>query len=266
MRIRRTNRNRVRNANVLARGRNIKPIVLVVLAVTLSAPGLSALTADEIVERMEQNQTHPTSYIEGEMIISDRFGDRVSTFEAYTEGQERYLLEFTSRDEQGQRVLRHQDDLYLYYPDARETIRITGSALRDSLLGSDISYEDMTGGRGLADNYRFRLLGQEEVDGRPTYKIELEARATNVAYARQIYWVDSEQFVMRRSEQFARSGRKLKLTEVLETIEQGNYIFPSRIRITDQTRRSSGTELVLKEVQIDIDLPRDIFSLDALTW
>ncbi len=231
-----------------------------------AAQSAFALSADEIIERMEANQTHPTSYIEGEMVITDRFGDRVSTFIAHTEGAERFLLEFTSRDEEGQRVLRRNDDLYLYYPDARETIRLTGSALRDSLLGSDISYEDMTGGRGLADDYDFTLRGEERVNGRPTYKIELTARSTNVAYPKQIYWVDSEDFVLRKSEQYARAGRKLKVTEVLETKEQGEYKFPSRIRITDQTRRSSGTEMVLNKVEIDINLPRGIFSLEELTW
>ena len=239
--------------------------VLAALA-ALAAPSAFALTADEIIERMEANQTHPTSYVEGEMIITDRFGDRVSTYFAHTEGAERFLVEFTSRDEEGQRVLRRDDDLYLYYPDARETIRLTGSALRDSLLGSDISYEDMTGGRGLAEDYYFELLGEETVNGRPTYKIELTARGTNVAYPKQIYWVDSEEFVLRRSEQYARAGRKLKVTEVLETKEQGEYKFPSRIRITDQTRRSSGTELVLTRVDIGMELPRGIFSLETLTW
>ena len=244
----------------------VRGMLYITLLLLLSAPAAFALSADEIIERMEENQTHPTSYIEGEMIITDRFGDRVSTFIAHTEGTDRFLVEFTSRDEEGQKVLRRDDDLYLYYPDARETIRLTGSALRDSLLGSDISYEDMTGGRGLADDYRFELLGEEEIDGRPTYKIELTARGTNVAYPKQIYWVDSEEFVMRKSEQYARAGRKLKVTEVLETMGQDEYKFPSRVRITDQTRRSSGTEMVLTEVDIGIDLPRGIFSLDELTW
>ena len=253
----------------VSRRRVWRTLLTAALVATLPAaltPNAGALSADEIIERMEENQTHPTSYIEGEMIITDRFGDRVSTFFAHSEGADRFLVEFTSRDEEGQRILRREDDLYLYYPDARETIRLTGSALRDSLLGSDISYEDMTGGRGLAADYEFELLGEEQIEKRPTYKIELTARGTNVAYPKQVYWVDSEQFVLRKSEQYARAGRKLKVTEVLETMQQDDYVFPSRIRVADQTRRSSGTEMVLTEVEIGVDLPSGIFSLDALTW
>ncbi|AFG36279.1 outer membrane lipoprotein-sorting protein [Spirochaeta africana] len=241
---------------------------LLICALLLTAAGAPAfgLTADQIISRMEENQTHSTSRLEGRMVISDRFGDRTSTYIAHSQGSERFLVEFTSRNEEGQRVLRRDDSLYLYYPDAREVIRLQGAALRDSLLGSDISYEDMTGGRGLAADYRFSLLGQETVNDHATYKIELTARSTNVAYPKQIFWVDREDFVLRKSEQYARSGRLLKTTTVLEVMAEAGYLFPSRIRIVDETRRSSGTEMIIESAELGIELPDNIFSLEELTW
>lgn len=247
--------------------RSTTALVAILITMTLGAVSpAGALTADEIIDRMEANQTHSTAIIEGRMVITDRFGDRTSTYIAHSEGAERFLVEFTSRAEEGQRVLRRDGSLYLYYPDARETIRLQGAALRDSLLGSDISYEDMTGGRGLREDYRFALLGEERIDGNPAYKIELTARSTNVAYPRQVYWVDKEDFVLRKSEQFARSGRLLKTTTILETMRQDGYHFPSRIRVVDETRRSSGTEMVVDQARLGVALPRNIFSLEALTW
>jgi hypothetical protein len=248
------------------RAQHIFAVLAVTAACILTAENLYALSADEIIDRMEQNQTHPTSIITGEMVIRDRFGDRTSTYNVHSEGADRFLLEFTSREERGQKVLRRDNSLYLYYPDARETIRLQGAALRESLLGSDISYEDMTGGRGLKEDYRCTLLGEETVRGKRTYKIELTARGTNVAYPRQIYYVDAERFVLWQSEQYARSDRLLKVTEILEIMKQGDYVFPSRIRITDQTRRSSGTEIRIRDAQIDVPLPNGIFSLERLTW
>ncbi len=241
-------------------------LLLLGAGMAATAPRAAALTADEIIDRMEANQTHSTAIIEGRMVISDRFGDRTSSYIAHSEGADRFLVEFTSRAEEGQRVLRRDDSLYLYYPDARETIRLQGAALRDNLLGSDLSYEDISGGRGLASDYRFNLIGEETVDGYPSYKVELVARTTSVAYPRQVYWVDREEFVLRKAEQFARSGRLLKTTYVLETMRQDGYHFPSRIRVVDETRRSSGTEMIVESARLGVDLPRNIFSLDELTW
>ena len=224
------------------------------------------LDANEIIARMEANQTQSTSIISGRMIIRDRFGERSSSYTAWSQGSELFLVEFTSTMEQGQKILRRDNSLYLYFPDARETIRLQGAALRDSLLGSDVSYEDMTGGRGLADTYTFELLGQETIGDSSCHKIELNAKEANVAYPKQIYWVDIQDFVVRKSEQYARSGRLLKTTEVMETSRIAGYHFPTRISIKDETRRSSGTEMIIENAELDVELPSDTFSLDRLTW
>ncbi len=237
-----------------------------IFGLLFSAPAAWTMTAEDIIDKMESNQTHKTSIIEGKMVISDRFGDRESTYIMHSEGADRFLIEFTSRNEQGQRILRRDGSIYLYYPDAREVIRIQGAALRDSLLGSDVSYEDMTGGRGLAEDYTFKLIGEEAVDGFNSYKIEMNAKTTNVPYPKQVIWVDKNDFVMRKAEQFARNGRILKLTEILETMTVNGLKFPSRIRITDQTRRSQGTEMIIEKAQIGVSLPANIFSLEELSW
>ncbi len=239
---------------------------------TLVCIGLAAAvfaqdpSGDEIIRRMEDNQTFSAAYIEGRMIITDRFGERTVTFTMYAEGEERFLIEFTSRDEQGQRILRRDDSLYLYYPDAREVIRIQGAALRDSLFGSDLSYEDMTGGRGVLSDYRAERIGRTTIRGRDVWEVRLDARTTNVPYPQQVYFVDVADYVLVESHQFARNGRKLKETEMLEIREQDGYRFPAHMRITDVTRRSSGTEMIFDSIDTSVRIPADTFSLEALSW
>ena len=238
-------------------------IILFGLLAAVSAYGLSV---EQIVDRMEANQTFNTAIFEGEMIISDRFGDRTSTFKAYMQGADNILIEFTSREEAGQKVLRTRNELYLYYPDAAEIIRMQGAALRESMLGSDVSYEDMTGNRRLRDSYELKLLGEESINGRDCYTIEMTAKTRDVAYPKQIIWVDKELFVLRQSHQFALSGRLIKETEILEISRQAGKVFPVHYRVTDKMRRSSGTEFRMISTRINVRLPRNIFSLEELSW
>jgi outer membrane lipoprotein-sorting protein len=226
----------------------------------------SAQSAEQIIDRMEANQTFNTAIFEGEMVISDRFGDRKSTFKVYAQGSDYTLIEFTSREETGQKVLRTKNELYLYYPDAAEIIRMQGAALRESMLGSDVSYEDMTGGKKLRDAYGLTLLGEETVQGRECFKIEMTAKVRDVAYPRQIVWVDKELYVLRQSHQFALSGRLIKETEILEVARTAGKVFPVHYRITDRMRRSSGTEFRMTSTRINVSLPRNIFSLESLSW
>lgn len=225
-----------------------------------------AQSAEEIIRRLEENQTHDTSRVEGRMAIHDRFGQRETEFLMYARGADDALIEFTSAAEAGQKVLRTGEEIYLFYPDASELIRLQGAALRQSMLGSDVSYEDMTGNRGYLDTYDVRLLGREEIDGNPCHVLELEATARDVAYPRQKLWVDTELYVMRQAEQYALSGRLLKVVDVQELMERQEKIFPSHMTIRDQLKQNTRTEFIIEEAEIGLDLPPRIFSVEELTW
>ena len=68
------------------------------------------------------------------------------------------LVEITSGPDRGQKVLRQSSNIYLFYPDAEEVIWLKGSALKDSMMGSDFSYEDLTNDKTLADRYTSELF------------------------------------------------------------------------------------------------------------
>jgi outer membrane lipoprotein-sorting protein len=244
----------------------MKRLLILLLIASVPAAGAFAQSAEEIIRRLEDNQTHETSRVEGRMVIHDRFGQRTSEFIMYARGADEALIEFTSASEAGQKVLRTEDEIYLFYPDASELIRLQGAALRQSMLGSDVSYEDMTGNRGYLETYDVSLAGREEIDGNPCYVLELEATSRDVAYPRQKVWVDTELYVMRRAEQYALSGRLLKVVEVQELMRQAGKVFPSHLTIRDQLKRDTRTEFILEEAEIGIDLPPRIFSVEELTW
>lgn len=221
---------------------------------------------EEIIRRLDENMIHETAEIEAEMIVHDRFGEKRTTMRVYEEGREHTLIEYTSREERGQKVLRTQDEIYLYYPDAAELIRLQGAALRQSMLGSDISYEDMTGNKTILETYDVAYLGSEGIRGRSTHKVELQAVERNVAYPKQIIWVDAERYVVLRAEMYSLSGRLLKeiTTEEVERVE-GKWI-PVEQTISDVLKSDSYTEFRINEIEVGVRLPRGIFSLEQLSW
>jgi outer membrane lipoprotein-sorting protein len=242
-------------------------VIIFTLLFFLAGTGLLfALTAEEIIKKVENNRVHETSKVEGKMIIEDRFGKRTSTFISYSRGEDEMLIEFTSAREAGQKILRTNNEIYLYYPDAEELIRMQGAALRQSVLGSDFSYEDMTGEKSLLETYEVRLLGNEVVEDRPCYKVQLEARTRDVAYPKEIIWVDKELFVGWKVHKFSLSGKLLK-EMVVQEIEQvkGDYV-PTHIKMVDTMKKSSGTEFIIEDIQVDIPLDPSLFSLEELTW
>lgn len=242
--------------------------LLIAVGTLIALPAAAApdTTAEQVIRKLEENQVHETARSEGKMIINDRFGEKITTFKSWAEGEENTLIEFTSRQERGQKILRTNDEIYLYFPDAAEVIRLQGAALRDSVLGSDMSYEDMTGGKGILDDYRAELLGTESVDGRQCYKIELNAKGRGVAYPKEIIWIDTEMYVTRRVHMFSLSGKLLKEMRIQDYSTQNGKTFPVRFIIEDKMKRNSSTEFVIESIEIGADIPASRFSLEELTW
>lgn len=246
----------------------MKRIVLTIL-ILLTAIGLSAqaaMTAEDIIERLESNQVPDTSEMKAKMIITDQFGTRTKTIESIAKGEELTLIEFTNIEERGMKILRTEDVIYVYFPDAEDIMPIGGSAMRDSVAGSDMSYEDMTGDKGILDDYDVTLEGMEEVSGVNCYKLHMQAKHGDVAYDSQDLWVDAELFTMRQVYRYSLSGKLLKEMTILKVERIGGRNVPVEFVLKDSLKRNSQTEFIITDIDFDMPLSDDLFSLEELSW
>ena len=245
----------------------MRRIILLISAFCLAAAlNAAAITAEEIIKNVESNEINEAERVEGSMTISDRFGSRVKTFVSYASGADKMLLEFTNPEEKGQKILRLKDEIYLYFPEAEEVIHLQGSALKESVMGSDFSYEDMTGEGGILDKYQVTLLGEQIIDGRRYYHMELVARKRGLAYPKQEAWIDAETWVMSRANSYSLSGRLLKEMELGDVHKVAGKYVPYNVVIRDAMKKNSSTEMRIDSIDLQADLPPDIFSLEELTW
>ena len=240
--------------------------LLIMILGLIASFSLSAITAEEIVANVEANEINEAERIEGSMIISDRFGSRVKTFVSYASGSDKMLLEFTNPEERGQKILRLEDEIYLYFPEAEEVIHLQGSALKESVMGSDFSYEDMTGEGDLLDQYEVTLLGEETIESRKHYHLELEAKKRGLAYPKQEVWVDAETWVTTRADSYSLSGRLLKEMELGDIRQVAGKYVPHYVIMRDAMKKKSSTEMRIEAIDLQADLKPDIFSLEELTW
>lgn len=242
----------------------MKSVFMTVLCITVVGATTFAQSAEDVVNKMDELQTFDTMYTEGTMITVDRFGEKRSTYKSWSRGSEDFLIEFTNIEERGQKVLRVDDELYLFYPDAEDIIPMHGSALKQSMFG-DISYEDITEGSNTLDNYDVEMLGSESVKGVDCWVIEMTATSRNVPYPKQIVKVGKADYVLREAEYYARSGRLLKTVDVVESrvLDDGRIILTGMV-MEDQLRRGSSTTMRIDALEIDPDLDDDLFSLRSL--
>lgn len=235
-------------------------LIALTFGVTLS---LAAITGEDIIKKSDDLQSFSTVKSTGKMVSTDRFGTIESTFRSWSRGDDEFLLEFTNIEESGQKVLKVDGDIYLYDPDAEETLRMSGSALKDSLFG-DISYEDVSEGNDTLDKYDAELEGEETYDGTPCYRVRLTAKTRSVPYAVQVVWISKEDFVMLKGEYYSRRGTFLKELRVLEVMEVKGKVILSHLILEDKIKGNSSTEMIMTDIEVDIPLDDRMFTEEAL--
>ncbi len=225
-----------------------------------------AESVESIVRKLEANQVFDTSTLEARLSVTNRFGVTGSAFRAWARKGGDTLIEITSGPDRGQKILRQGPNVYLYFPEAEDVVWLKGSALKDSMMGSDFSYEDLTKDGSILGRFDATLEGTEVWDGADCYRVRLVAKTRNETYAREDLLVDARDFVTRKAILFSASGkpiRELVATDV-RTVSGKKIPFVTRMR--DLLRKDSVTEMTIERIAIGLPLSDSYFNREELSW
>ena len=162
--------------------RKIAPVLLLILAVTLVSAA-DRPTGQEILRKVDDNFGADSKVSESEMKIIGERVTRTITLRSWTEGTSRSFTEYLApAREEGTKMLKLDDELWIYTPQTDRVIRISGHMLRQSVMGSDLSYEDLMDNERYSDVYEAEIVREDTIGDRECWVLNLEAREDNVAY------------------------------------------------------------------------------------
>ncbi len=217
------------------------------------------------LKRIDENVGAENRVIVAEMVITGRRGTRTIRTKSWISGTEKSFTEYLAPErERGTKLLKLGRQLWMYTPESDRTIMISGHMLRQSVSGSDLSYEDLMEDPRLANRYTARTIGTDTVIGRPAWKLELTAKTADVAYQRVKLWVDQERSIVLKEERYSKGGRLLKTTEVREVRQFDSRWLARSAVFRDVLKAGGGTELRLDSVWFNVNIPDSRFSKAAL--
>jgi outer membrane lipoprotein-sorting protein len=221
--------------------------------------------AADVLRGIDQNMASENQVVVSTMVIHGRRTSRSITAKSWTEGSEKSFTEYLApAREKGSKMLKIDDQLWMYSPQSDRVIRISGHMLRQSLMGSDLSYEDMMEDRKLYEVYSAEIIGEELIDERDCWIMELTAKVDDLAYHSQKLWVDKEYMVPRKQQLFAKSGKMLKVIELSELFKIDGRWYPKRMLFQDVLLEGKGTEFIIESIEFDKNIPAHIFSKASL--
>ncbi len=226
----------------------------------------SDLTVNEIINKIDFNLNSNNRVITSEMIVHGRRASRTIVSKSWIVGTDKAFTEYLSPPrEQGSKMLKLDDVLLTYSPQTDRIIQISGHMLRQSIMGSDMSYNDVMEDKPLDQLYSAVLEGEEYINNRKCYIIFLEAKTDGISYPKRREWVDVEYFLPIKEELYAKSGKLLKSTSMDGVKKIGNRWFPTRFIFKDELKKNSrGTEWIIRDIQFDQEIPEVIFSKSNL--
>lgn len=241
-------------------------VITSILLLSAGSFNAQALTGEEILRNIDKNMVVDQALSVTTMIVHGRSGTRTIQSKVWQKGKDKSFVEYLSpAREKGKKMLKLGDKLWNYTPEPNDRIiTISGHLLRQSVMGSDLSYEDITENDKLIELYTATIEKEEILAGRACIVINMTAKEKDVAYHTRKVWVDKERWLPVKEERFARSGRLLKTFEITEVFKQDGRWYPKKMIFKDMLSTGKGTEYVVDSIDFNIKIPDYKFSKAAL--
>ncbi|MFC1887277.1 outer membrane lipoprotein-sorting protein [Candidatus Cloacimonadota bacterium] len=242
--------------------KHIFSIIITMLAITCFA---DFPDGNELLKKVDKNLYSDNVISTYRMIISGRRAQKVMKIKNWTRGEVNSFSEYLSPPKDaGTKMLKLDDKLWIYDPGSDRTVQISGHMLRQSVMGSDLSYEDFLEEHELTKMYNAEVVAEEIIFERDCWVLDLNAKMDDIAYYSRKIWIDKERYLPLKEERFAKSGKLLKRSEIRDVFFQEERWYPKHIFYKDMLSKGKGTELFIDKIEFVDEIPDSRFTKAAL--
>ena len=237
-------------------------IILLTLLSSISFAQKGEMSVKDIIREIDKNMNAKSRVLTSKMIVHGRRSSRTIESRNWVVGIDKAFTEYISPPrEAGTKMLKIGNKLWTYSPQTDRVIQISGHMLRQSVMGSDMSYNDMMEDKPIEELYGASIEGSIEINGRDHWIVVLEAKINGLAYPKRKSWIDKEYLLPMKEELYAKSGKLLKTSTMSDVKRIQGRWFPSRFNFRDELKRNSkGTEWIIDDIEFDIEISNSRFS------
>jgi outer membrane lipoprotein-sorting protein len=219
-------------------------------------------TPDELLAKIDAQMVYDSRTTRVRMRVVNARRTREFVMVTYGRGADDAAIEYLepARDA-GTRMLKKGPEMWLWLPAVERSQKISGHMMREGMMGSDVSYEDMTNNAELRKLYTATVSGEGLVDGRKCWKLEMVATTEEVTYHKRVTCIDAETSIPLSQELYAVSGMLLKTWTMSDVKKVGDRWVPHKMRIEDKVQQGSYTEILIEETKFGVSLSEEVFTL-----
>lgn len=234
------------------------------LTLTISTAAM-AQDARQILSSAFDNWRAESSHATLEMTIKRAKGTRSLTLESWTQGDDKALVRFTApaRDA-GNATLQVGTATYVFNPRLNQVIKLPASAMSQSWMGSDFSYEDLSRSEKVIDDYTHKVLGTRKSNGKTITKIQsVPKKGVPVVWGKQVLEVRSDGVLM-AVEYYDQVGKRVRVMTADKIATLSGRPYPVVMTMRADNKPGEFTRVTTKKAEFDIKIPSYLFTKSNL--
>src|SRR3970282_1636004 len=149
------------------------------------------------------------------------------------------------------------DDRWMFIPAINMVKRIAAQDKRSSFVGSDFTYEDVSG-RDIEDDAHV-IEREEKVGDRDCYVVKSTPKGTNADFGFKRTWVDKANYLPLKEEQYDKRGNRYKLFTVDEVADIKGIPTPIK-RSMKNLQTGHRTEVAYVKTDYDLGIEDSLFT------
>ena len=223
---------------------------------------LFAQDARELVKRAEDRARGKTSFAGLTIQIVRPTWTREMTLKAWTKGNDYTLILIGSpAKDKGTAFLKRKKEVWNWLPSIERTIKLPPSMMSQNWMGTDFTNDDLVKEASILDDYTHRLIGEEMVDGRECYKVEMIPNPeAAVIWGKVMVWIDKKDYLMLKSLYYDEENMLVNTMLAGEVKLLGGRLLPSRMEMIPADKPGNKTILIYRQLEFDRHIPDDFFS------
>lgn len=237
-------------------------LAVAVLAAPIASAEEPAPSADTLLAQIDRNMTFDTRSLKMTMTSTNARRTRSFVMEGWGRGDDQSAIRYTAPErDAGTKMLRVGDELWMYLPSVEKVQKISGHMLRQGMMGSDVSYEDMMTANSLREDYTAKVTGSGTVDGHACWKVEMIAKDNTITYPKRETCIDKQHKIALESKMYALSGMLLKTWTMhdIQVFPDGRA-YPMRMEIVDNLQTGTKTTILMENLVFGVKVPEEVFT------
>lgn len=179
------------------------------------------------------------------------------------------------RDVAGTALLTHaniieSDDQWIFLPALKRVKRIASNNKSGSFVGSEFAYEDLASQELMKYSYKYLRnekcdVADAETQKRECFLLERFPRYENSGYTKQVVWVDTTDFLVRKVDYYDRKESLLKTLNFIDYKQYLDKYWRANLMKMHNHQTGKSTDLNWKEYRFRSGLQEGDFAKDKLS-